>query len=165
MLQYSENEVRISGNLGKDPDLRFTTNGTAVANFSVATNKRWKPKDSDEWQNKTTWHNVVAWQKDAEKIAEMCGKGNTIQIKGELQTREWDDKDGQKRYTTEVVVQTWRPIPPSEGGGGGNRAPHPADQEQGASQSQSYPSSPATTGPPKSQVAGQDSPPPDDKPF
>ena len=95
----SLNKVIIIGNLGKDPDIKYTQNGTAVANFSVATT--FKPKDGDE---KTEWHRIVAWDRLAEIIGEWVKKGSQIYIEGRLQTRSWE-KDGVTRYTTEIIAE------------------------------------------------------------
>ena len=95
----SLNKVIIIGNLGKDPEIKYTQNGTAVANFSVATT--FKPKDGDE---KTEWHRIVAWDRLAEIIGEWVRKGSQIYIEGRLQTRSWE-KDGVTRYTTEIIAE------------------------------------------------------------
>ena len=102
----SINKVILIGNLGKDPEVRYTASGSAVANFSLATNERWKDKQSGNMEERTEWHKVVAWGKQAELCKEYLSKGRTIYLEGRLQTRQWDDKDGNKRYTTEVVAQT-----------------------------------------------------------
>jgi single-strand DNA-binding protein len=98
------NKVIIIGNLGKNPELKYTQGGTAVASFSVATSEEWKDKNTGAKQEKTEWHNVVAWK----GLAEICGKylhkGSKVYIEGKLQTREWKDRDGNKRYNTEVNV-------------------------------------------------------------
>lgn len=99
----SVNKVILVGNLGKDPELRYTPSGVAVATFSLATSERYKDKNG-EWVDKTEWHNVVAWR----QLAEICGKylhkGKQVYIEGKLQTRSYDDRDGNKRYTTEIVA-------------------------------------------------------------
>ena len=100
----SVNKVILLGNLGADPELRYTNSGTAVANFRIATNERWSDKNGTA-QERTEWHNIVAWG----KLAEICGKylkkGRSVYVEGRLQTRSWDDQAGNKRYTTEVVAQ------------------------------------------------------------
>jgi single-strand DNA-binding protein len=99
----SVNKVILVGNLGKDPELRYTPAGAAVATFSLATSERYKDK-SGEMQEKTEWHNIVAWR----QLAEICGKflhkGKQVYIEGRIQTRSYDDKDGNKRYITEIVA-------------------------------------------------------------
>lgn len=96
------NKVLIIGNLGKDPEVRHTTGGTAVASFSLATSETFKDK-SGEKQEKTEWHNVTLWGRLAEIAAEYLKKGSTAYIEGRLQTRKWQDKDGKDRYTTEII--------------------------------------------------------------
>jgi single-strand DNA-binding protein len=104
MAGKSLNKVLLIGNLGKDPELSYTASGIAVAKFSIATNERWKDNDGN-FQERTEWHNIVAWR----KLAEICGqylkKGSKVYLEGKLQTRSWDDKNsGAKRYTTEVIA-------------------------------------------------------------
>ena len=104
MAGKSLNKVTLIGNLGKDPELSYTASGIAVAKFSVATGERWKD-DAGNFQERTEWHNIVAWR----KLAEICGqylkKGSKVYLEGKLQTRSWDDKNtGVKRYMTEVVA-------------------------------------------------------------
>ena len=99
----SLNKVILIGNLGKDPELRHTGSGTAVATFSLATSERFKNKQSGEWEEKTEWHNIVLWGKQAETAGQYLSKGKTVYIEGRLQTRKWQDKEGNNRYTTEVV--------------------------------------------------------------
>jgi len=99
------NKVIIVGNLGKDPELRHTPQGQAVANFPVATSENWVDK-SGQKQERTEWHRVVVWGKLAELCGKYLSKGRKAYVEGRLQTRAWDDKDGQKRYTTEVIANT-----------------------------------------------------------
>ena len=98
----SLNKVLLIGNLGKDPEVRFTASGTAVASFSLATSEKFKNKEG-EWEERTEWHNVTLWGRLAEIASEYLGKGKTVYIEGRLQTRKWQDKDGKDRYTTEIV--------------------------------------------------------------
>jgi len=101
----SVNKVILVGNLGADPELRYTNTGTAVANFRIATNDTWTDKNGEK-QERTEWHAIVAWG----KLGEICGKylkkGRSVYVEGRLQTRQWEDQQGNKRYTTEVVAQT-----------------------------------------------------------
>ncbi len=97
------NKVIIVGNVGRDPELRSTQGGQAVATFSVATSERFKDKEGQP-QERTEWHRVVAWGRLAEICGEYLRKGKQVYIEGRLQTRDWEDKDGHKRYTTEVVA-------------------------------------------------------------
>lgn len=119
----SVNKVILVGNLGKDPELRYTPSGTAVATFSLATTERFKDRDGNR-QEKTEWHNIVAWR----QLAEICGKylhkGKQVYIEGKIQTRSYDDRDGNKRYTTEIVVDQMQMLGskddgPQQGSGGG----------------------------------------------
>jgi single-strand DNA-binding protein len=100
----SVNKVILIGNLGRDPEVRFTQGGTPVANFTMATTDRWNDP-SGEKKEKTEWHRIVLWGKQAEIAGEYLRKGRPVYIEGSLQTREWVDRDGNKRYTTEVRAQ------------------------------------------------------------
>jgi single-strand DNA-binding protein len=119
------NKVILIGNLGADPDLRYTSGGTAVCNMRLATNESYKDSNG-ETVEKTEWHSIVAWA----RLAEICGqylkKGSTIYIEGSLQTRQWEDRDGNTRYTTEVKAQEMQMLDSRDGGGnpnGYNQAP------------------------------------------
>ncbi|HYH00807.1 MAG TPA: single-stranded DNA-binding protein [Terriglobales bacterium] len=102
-MAKSVNKVILVGHLGKDPEVKYTPSGTAVASFSIATSERFKDKDGN-WQDRTEWHNVVLWQRLAEIAGEYLKKGRLVYIEGRLQTRSWDDKNtGEKKYRTEVV--------------------------------------------------------------
>jgi len=103
-MAKSVNKVILIGNLGKDPEVKYTPSGTAVAKFSLATNERYKDK-AGEWQDRTEWHNIVCWQRTAEIAGEYLKKGRSVYIEGRLQTRSWEDKtSGQKKYMTEIVA-------------------------------------------------------------
>lgn len=102
-MAASINKVTLIGNLGKDPELRYTPNGTPVTNFSIATSDNWTDKTSGEKKSKTEWHRIVVWRKLAEICAEYLSKGRQVYIEGKLQTRSWE-KDGVTRYTTEIVA-------------------------------------------------------------
>src|SRR5262245_17666377 len=97
----SVNKVILVGNLGRDAELRYTPSGAAVATINMATTEVWNDKGGQR-QEKTEWHRVVLWGKSAESLAEYLTKGKQIYVEGRLQTRQWDDKDGNKRYTTEI---------------------------------------------------------------
>lgn len=97
------NRVTIIGRLGKDPEVRYTQGGKAVGNFSIATDEKWTDKSGAK-QSKTEWHRIVVWDKQAELCAEYLSKGRQVAIEGRIQTREWIDKDGTKKYTTEIVA-------------------------------------------------------------
>ena len=104
MAGKSVNKVILIGNLGKDPEVKYTPQGTPVAKLTIATNERYKDKDG-QWQDRTEWHNVVLWQRLAEIAGEYLKKGGKVYIEGRLQTRSWEDKQtNQKRYMTEVVA-------------------------------------------------------------
>ena len=97
------NRVILVGRLGRDPEMRYTSSGTPVTNFSVATNERWNNQDGER-QERTEWHKIVTWSKLAEICNQYLTKGQLVYIEGRLQTREWDDRDGNKRRTTEIVA-------------------------------------------------------------
>jgi single-strand DNA-binding protein len=99
------------GNLGADPEVRFTSNGTTVAIFRVATTEKWTSK-SGEAQQQTEWHNIVAWRRLAEICGEYLTKGSRVYIEGKLQTRKWQDQNGNNRYTTEIVVKEMKMLSP-----------------------------------------------------
>ena len=127
------------GNLGKDPELRYTTSGKAVANFSLATSDSWKDADGNA-QERTEWHNIVAWQKLAEICGEWLKKGEKVYIEGRIQNRSYDDKNtGQKRYISEVVAENMIML----GGGGARNAA--ADNSGGSQAAAAEPSAPASS--------------------
>lgn len=99
------NKVFIIGNLGQDPDTRFMPSGEAVTNISVATSESWKDKQSGERKERTEWHKVAAFGRLAEIISEYCRKGSKVYVEGSLRTRKWQGKDGQDRYSTEIVAK------------------------------------------------------------
>jgi len=112
----SVNKVILVGNLGRDAELRYTPGGAAVATLNLATTEVWNDKQGQR-QEKTEWHRIVLWGKQAETLQEYLVKGKQIYVEGRLQTRQWDDKDGNKRYTTEVKADRITLL----GGGGGGR--------------------------------------------
>lgn len=111
----SINRATILGNLTRDPEVRYTPNGQAVANFGVATNRRWK-NPTGEMQEATEFHDVVAWGKLAEQISQMIKKGSPVYVEGRLQTRSWEAPDGTKRYRTEIVAQVISALGPRTAG-------------------------------------------------
>jgi single-strand DNA-binding protein len=133
------NKVIIVGNMGRDAEVRYTPGGAAVATLSLATTDVWNDK-AGQRQEKTEWHRVVVWGKQAETLAEYLTKGRQIYVEGRLQTRQWDDKDGNKRYTTEIrsdriVLLGGRGGGAGEGGGGGGGdygSPRPTSSGGGA---------------------------------
>ena len=117
----SLNKVMLIGNLGKDPEVRYTPSGSAVASFSVATSEKFKNRNG-EMEERTEWHNVVLWGRQAEVAGEYLSKGKTVYIEGRLQTRKWQDKDGRDRWTTEVVGDRMQMLGgKGEGGRSGGR--------------------------------------------
>jgi single-strand DNA-binding protein len=124
------NKVIIVGNLGQDPEIRYMADGTAVANFSVATSETWKDKQTGEKKEKTEWHRIVAWRALGELCGKYLSKGRQVYVEGKLQTRSWE-KDGITRYTTEIVANEVQFLGsrdegggrsrPAGGGGGGNQ--------------------------------------------
>ena len=104
-MAKSVNKVILVGNLGKDPEVKYTPGGPALAKFSLATNERFKDK-AGEWQDRTEWHNIVAWQRLAEIVGEYIKKGAKVYVEGRLQTSSWEDKQsGEKKYRTEIIAQ------------------------------------------------------------
>lgn len=103
-MPKSVNKAILVGNVGKDPEIKYTPSGVAVAKFTVATNESFKDK-SGEWQSRTEWHNVVAWERLAEIVGEYVHKGTKIYVEGKLQTSSWEDRNGDKKYRTEIVAR------------------------------------------------------------
>ena len=125
----SLNKVMLIGNLGKDPEVRYTAAGTAVASFALATSERFKNKNG-EWEEKTEWHNVTLWARLAEIAGEYLSKGKTVYIEGRLQTRKWQDRDGKDRYTTEIVGEKMQMLSGKGEGGGGRQGAGRAAESQ-----------------------------------
>ena len=115
----SINKVILIGNLGRDPEVRYTPNGSAVCNVSVATTRNWKNKDSGERMEETEWHRVVFFDRLAEIAGEYLKKGRSVYVEGRLKTRKWQDKDGKDQYTTEVMATDMQMLGSREGMGGG----------------------------------------------
>ncbi len=123
------NKVILVGNLGADPEVRYTPSGSAVANVSIATTDQWKDKQTGENQEKTEWHRVVFFNRLAEIVAEYLKKGRQVYVEGRLQTRKWQDQSGQDRYTTEIVANEMQML--------GGREPGSSGFDQGMDQSES----------------------------
>jgi len=125
------NKVILIGNLGKDPEMRYSQTGGAIANFNVATTETWKKQDGSK-EELTEWHRIVAFGRLGEICGEYLAKGSRVYIEGRLQTRKWDDKDGNTRYTTEIVAREMKMLSPrgssGEGGGGQQREEQPFTQ-------------------------------------
>jgi single-strand DNA-binding protein len=136
----SLNKVQIIGNLGKDPEVRYTPNGAAICNFSLATTRKWKDKTSGENVEETEWHRVVMYDRLAEIAGEYLKKGRSCYVEGRLKTRKWQNKEGVDQYTTEIVAMEMQMLgsregmgAPDEGGGGGyQRQAAPAAQRPAA---------------------------------
>jgi single-strand DNA-binding protein len=137
------NKAIIIGNLGRDPEVRFTPSGRAVAKFSVATTEKWNDQQGQK-QEKTEWHNIVVWGKQAETCGQYLAKGRQVFVEGRITNRSYDDKDGNKKYITEIIARDVRFLGgPGQGGGGGGGG--------GTRDSGGF-----------SPPAGEDGPPPDD---
>jgi single-strand DNA-binding protein len=182
MARKGVNKVILVGNLGNDPEVKYMPNGNAVANLSIATSESWKDQQG-QMQERTEWHRLVAYRKTAEIIGEYCRKGSQIYIEGKLQTRKWQDQDGNDRYTTEVVINEMQMLggrqnndnqggqqqggqyggqqnnAPQQQGGQQNNAPQQQGGFQGRPNNQSAPSGP--TGNPSDPTIDFD----DDIPF
>ena len=118
----SVNKVILVGNLGRDPETRYATSGSAICNITVATSRQWKDKTSGEKKEETEWHRVVFYDRLAEIAGEYLKKGRPVYVEGRLKTRKWQDKEGQDRYTTEIVAEQMQLLGSREGAGGGGDA-------------------------------------------
>jgi len=117
MASRSVNKVILLGHLGKDAETKFTPNGVARSTFTIATNRRWKDQQSGEWKEITDWHNVVLWR--SENVANYLQKGKQVYVEGRIENRSWEDKEGQKRYITEIVCDELILLSNRGGEGGG----------------------------------------------
>jgi single-strand DNA-binding protein len=115
----SVNKVILIGNLGRDPEVRYSPNGSAICNVSIATTRNWKSKDSGERVEETEWHRVVFYDRLAEIAGEYLKKGRPVYVEGRLKTRKWQDKDGAEKYTTEIIAEQMQLLGGRDGGGGG----------------------------------------------
>ena len=137
----SVNKVIIVGNLGRDPEVRYTPDGASIANVTIATTDTWKDKATGEKKEATEWHRVVFFGKLAEIVGQYLKKGRQVYVEGALRTRKWQDKEGQERYTTEIVANEMKMLgsregmsdaPPRDSGGGSGAANRPAAAPQAA---------------------------------
>jgi len=129
------NKVILIGNLGADPEIRYTANGTAVATLSLATSRKWKDRDGN-MQDETEWHRVIAWAQRAEFCGNYLSKGSKVYVEGRLQTRKWKDQSGNDRYTTEIIadnVQNLTPRGATSSSGGFEEPPLPQEPYGGFS--------------------------------
>ena len=130
------NKVILVGNLGKDPEVRYMPSGGAVANVTLATSEQWKDKQSGEQKERTEWHSVVFYQRLAEIVGEYLKKGSQIYVEGSLRTRKWQDKNGNDRYTTEIIASEMQMLGGRSGAGGTSfgatsKASEPAGGDEG----------------------------------
>jgi single-strand DNA-binding protein len=129
-MPKSVNKVILVGNVGKDPEVRYSQSGTPVANFSLATNERFKDRNN-EWQDRTEWHSIVAWQRLAEIVGEYVAKGSRLYVEGKLQTTSWEDRQsGERKYRTEIVAHELLLLGP-RGNGGCPRDPTHNENNEG----------------------------------
>jgi len=128
------NKVILVGNLGKDPEVRYTSSGSAVANVTIATSEQWKDKQSGQTQERTEWHNVVFYNRLAEIVGEYLKKGSQIYVEGSLRTRKWQDKEGKDRYTTEIIANEMQMLG-GRGAGGGGTAEYGGQEYSGGGRS------------------------------
>jgi single-strand DNA-binding protein len=135
------NKVILIGNLGRDPELRYTQSGQPVANFTLATTESWNSKEGGR-EDRTEWHRIVAWGRTAELCAQYLSKGRTVYIEGRIQTREWENREGQKQRTTEIVAQTVQFLGGPRGAGGGAGGARAGNGDSGPSED------PGPSGPP-----------------
>lgn len=134
----SVNKVILIGNLGRDPEVRYTANGAAICNATIATSRQWKDKQSGDRQEETEWHRVVFYDRLAEIAGEYLKKGKSVYIEGRLKTRKWTDKEGVEKYTTEIIAQEMTMLGGREGGAGGGMG-GTGDEGGGAPQQRSAP--------------------------
>jgi len=150
MATRGVNKVILVGNLGQDPEVRYTPSGAAITNISIATSDSWKDKNTGQMQEKTEWHRVVFFGKLAEIAGEYLHKGSQVYVEGKLQTRKWQDKQGQDRYSTEVVVDGFNGVMQMLGGRG--------DTSMGASRPQQAEQAPQNQVPQQNQAAQSQAP-------
>src|SRR5512139_1712721 len=131
------NKVILVGNLGKDPEVRYTANSTAVANVTIATSEQWKDKQSGQTQERTEWHNVVFYNRLAEIVGEYLKKGSQVYVEGSLRTRKWQDKEGKDRYTTEIIASEMQMLGGRGAGAGGGGTAEYSQEYSGGSRSSS----------------------------
>jgi single-strand DNA-binding protein len=155
----SVNKVIVVGNLGRDPEVRYTASGSAICNATIATSRQWKDKTSGERQEETEWHRVVFYDRLAEIAGEYLKKGRSVYVEGRLKTRKWTDKDNVERYTTEIVATEMQMLGGREGGGGmgGGAGGGMGDEGSGsAPQRSAPPAKPAPSKPTQKSATGFD---------
>lgn len=157
MSKGSVNKVILIGNLGRDPDIRYTASGAAVANIRIATSESWRDKQTGDQQERTEWHTVVLFNKLGEIAGEYLRKGSKVYIEGKLQTRKWQDQNGQDRYTTEVVANEMQMLDSRSGGSmsmESEAAPSSPPRSRGAPSRSSDDFQGSSSAPPSSQGGG-----------
>jgi single-strand DNA-binding protein len=157
----SVNKVILIGNLGRDPETRYTADGAAITNIAIATSDRWKDKTTGEMKEATEWHRVVFFGRQAEIAGEYLKKGRPVYVEGRLRTRKWQDKDGNDKYTTEIVAENMQMLGSREGMGGGADFEGGGDEQRAAAPARSTSARPAPAAKPATNVADMD----DDIPF
>jgi single-strand DNA-binding protein len=136
-MPKSVNKVILVGNVGKDPEVRYTPSGTPVAIFSLATNEKFKNRN-DEWQERTEWHSIVAWQRLAEIVGEYVAKGSKVYVEGKLQTSSWEDRqNGERKYRTEIVARELLLLGPRDPSSGDHQGSTHNENESQASHASS----------------------------
>jgi single-strand DNA-binding protein len=152
----SLNRVMLIGNLGRDPELKYTPSGQPICDFSIATTRRWKDQ-SDNWQEKTEWHNIKIWGKQGEIAAEYLKKGRQVFVEGHLETREWE-KEGQKHYKTEVIASRFLMLgqKPAEAGGGEDYGATPANRQSAGAKPKTPPATPPPPPPPTEEYPSEE---------
>jgi len=165
LVMASVNKVILIGNLGKDPEVRYMPSGRAVANVTLATSDSWKDKNTGEKQERTEWHNVVFYSPLAEIAGQYLRKGSSVFVEGRLQTRKWQDKNGQDRYTTEIIANEMKML--GGRGGSGGSAPFASEGPEGesAAPSPAAHAAPATSRAPAPTAPAADNGFDDDIPF
>ena len=159
------NKVILVGNLGNDPEVRATTSGSRVATISIATSESWMDKNTGQKQEKTEWHRVVFFNRLAEIVEQYLTKGSQVYVEGRLQTRKWQDKDGQDRYTTEIVANEMQMLGGKGGGGGDFQSTAPMDPPAQRSSAPSKSNAPAPAAAAPAAAGGPDINFDDDIPF
>ena len=148
------NKVILVGNLGRDPEMRYTQNGVAVCSFSLATSETYKDRTSGEKVTQTEWHNIILWRGLAETAEKYLRKGSSVYVDGKIRTRKWEDQQGQTRYTTEIIADTMQML---------DRRDSSAAPEQAAAQPAAAPTQPASST--EQPADAHPAPEPDDLPF
>lgn len=168
----SVNKVILVGNLGRDPEVRYSAEGSAICNISIATTSQWKDRTSGERREETEWHRVVFYNRLAEIAGEYLRKGRPVYVEGRLRTRKWTGQDGQERFTTEIIAEQMQMLGGRDGGdmggsmgggeyGGGGGAPAPQRAQRPAPQQQQQQQAPRNNAPMSDNLADMD----DDIPF